>query len=305
MDLVAGPLGDDKQKRAKHVGEMSMAKKKVKPTLKVMAADWSLRGYPTEKRPWSIDTKVKKVRDAGFDGMSSGSDPKLGEALAKQGLELVGGVDVGSIKEAAPKMKAFMEAGAEHVNVQLCDHDTSTKDALPVARAVIQAGDDIGIKPAIEVHRDTCTETPEKAFALAAAYEKRYKKKLRMNFDHSHPAIIKQIRPGTYWKRLSERLELWKMSELIHFRPFTGSLCQTPITDGKGKLDRDFVIWRDDYLEPSLAAWVKGAGSKTLYAVPELGPQGSGYALACFPDIWLDAIREKDEIRKVWRKVLK
>ena len=38
-------------------------------------------------------------------------------------------------------------------------------------------------------------------------------------------------------------------------------------------------------------------------AVPELGPQGSGYALACFPDIWLDAIREKDEMRKVWRKV--
>jgi hypothetical protein len=50
---------------------------------------------------------------------------------------------------------------------------------------------------------------------------------------------------------------------------------------------------------------VKGTGSKTLYAVPELGPQGSGYALACFPDIWLDAIREKDEIWRVWRKVTK
>ena len=40
-----------------------MAKKKVKPTLKVMAADWSLRGYPTEKRPWAIETKVKKVKE--------------------------------------------------------------------------------------------------------------------------------------------------------------------------------------------------------------------------------------------------
>ena len=61
-----------------------MAKKKAKPTLKVMAADWSLRGYPTETRPWAIDTKVKKVKDAGFGGMSSGSDPRLAEALAKQ-----------------------------------------------------------------------------------------------------------------------------------------------------------------------------------------------------------------------------
>ena len=283
-----------------------MAKRKVaKPTLKVMAADWSLRGYPTEKRPWTIETKVKKVKDAGFDGMSSGSDPRLAEALAKQGMELVGGVDVGSVKAAGTKMKAFKDVGVVHVNVQLCDHNTPTKDALPIARAVIQAGEDLGIKPTIEVHRDTCTETPEKAYALAEAYEKRYKTKLRMNFDHSHPAIIKQMRPDVFWKRLSERLDIWKMSELIHFRPFTGSHCQTPVTNGKGKLDRDFVTWRDNYLEPSLAAWVKGAGNRTLYAVPELGPQGSGYALECFPDIWLDAIREKDEIRKIWRKVLK
>ncbi len=283
-----------------------MAKRKAaKPTLKVMAADWSLRGYPTEKRPWTIETKVKKVKDAGFDGMSSGSDPRLAEALAKQGMELVGGVDVGSVKAAGTKMKAFKDVGVVHVNVQLCDHNTPTKDALPIARAVIQAGEDLGIKPTIEVHRDTCTETPEKAYALAEAYEKRYKTKLRMNFDHSHPAIIKQMRPDVFWKRLSERLDIWKMSELIHFRPFTGSHCQTPVTNGKGKLDRDFVTWRDNYLEPSLAAWVKGAGNRTLYAVPELGPQGSGYALECFPDIWLDAIREKDEIRKIWRKVLK
>ena len=119
-----------------------MAKRKVaKPTLKVMAADWSLRGYPTEKRPWAIETKVKKVKDAGFDGMSSGSDPRLAEALAKHGMELVGGVDVGSVKAAGTKMKAFKDVGVIHVNVQLCDHDTPTKDALPVARAVIQAGD--------------------------------------------------------------------------------------------------------------------------------------------------------------------
>ncbi len=114
-----------------------------RPQLRVMAADWSLSNYPTAKRPWSIRTKVQKVKDAGFDGMSSGSNPALAAELKKQGLELVGGVDVGSKSDAA----------------------------------------------------------------------------------------------------------------------------------------------------------------KTLYAVPELGPQGSGYALACFPDIWKDAIREKDEIHRVWRRL--
>jgi hypothetical protein len=170
----------------------------------------------------------------------------------------------------------------------------------------MKVGKALGIKPAIEVHRDTCTETPEKAFALARAYEKRYGKKLRMNFDHSHPAIIKQLRPANCWERLSERLDLWQMSELIHFRPFTGSHCQTPVTDGKGRLDRDFKLWLVHYCEPALAAWLKAAKpGKELYAVTELGPQGSGYALACFPDVWEDAIVEKREIEKIWRRLVR
>ena len=138
-----------------------MAKPRLR--LKMMAADWSLRGYPTEKRPWSVETKVKKVKEAGFDGMSSGADPALGNALAKHGLELVGGVDVGSVKAAEPTLKRFKDAGAIHVNVQLCDHDTPTADVLKVARAVVVAGEKLEMTPAIEVHRDTCTETPEKA----------------------------------------------------------------------------------------------------------------------------------------------
>ncbi|MDA0748908.1 MAG: xylose isomerase [bacterium] len=283
-----------------------MAKAPVKPKLHVIAADWTLRNYPSEKKPWSVETKVAKVKEAGFAGMSAGPNAELAAELKKQGLVMVGGVDVGSKKDAESKLKMFHDLGVVHVNVQLCDHDTPTKDALKVARRVVRVGKELGMKPAIEVHRDTCTETPEKAYALAEAYEKKYKKKLLMNFDHSHPAIIKQLRPADYWARLSERVDLWQMGELIHFRPFTGSHCQTPITDGKGKLDRDFKAWLAGYLEPSLAAWLDAAGpGKELFAVMELGPQGSGYALACFPDVWQDAIVEKQEVEKVWRRVIR
>lgn len=282
------------------------SKGSTKPQLKVMAADWSVQNYPTAKRPWSIKTKVKKVKEAGFDGMSSGANSALAAELQKNGLEMVGGVDVGAQKEAMGKLKAFSDLGVTHVNIQLCDHDTSTDEALKVARKVVEIGGNLGMKPAIEIHRDTCTETPEKAFALANAYQKKYKKKLRMNFDHSHPAIIKQIRPEEYWARLSDRMDLLKMHELIHFRPFTGSHCQTAVTDGSGGLDRDFKIWIENYLTPALSTWLKGArAGKVLYVVPELGPQGSGYALACFPDIWMDTIREKDEIRKVWNRLIR
>ncbi|MDP6984877.1 MAG: xylose isomerase, partial [Candidatus Latescibacteria bacterium] len=198
-------------------------KPKIKPKLRLCAAAWSLTNYPSAAKQWSMDTKVRKAKEAGFDGFSAGAAADIAAAVNKHGLTLVGGVDVGAAKDALPKMKSFADAGAIHVNVQLCDHDTPTAKALPVAHAVMKAGEKCGIQPAIEWHRDTCTETPEKGLALASEYEKKYGKKLRTNFDHSHPAIVKQVRPHDFAKRLLYRKDLLRMSDLIHLRTFTGS----------------------------------------------------------------------------------
>ena len=288
---------------------MAKAKKKAaaKPQLHLCAAAWTLTNYPSAEKQWSNATKVKKAKEAGFAGFSAGADPQIVAACKEQGIALVGGVDVGTVEEALPKMQAFKEAGATHINVQLCDHDSAIPKAVTVARSVMQAGKALKIKPAIEWHRDTCTETPEKALALAEQYEKRYKEPLRMNFDHSHPVIIKQLRPANFWERLSEfRLDLVQSSEMIHLRTFTGSHCQTPITNGRGKLDLDFIAWRDHFLKPMLYNWVKAQrGAKELWAVVELGPKGSGYALDCFPDVWKDAIVARGEIEKAFKGALR
>jgi hypothetical protein len=286
---------------------MAKKKKARNPELILCAAEWTLRGHPSEKNEWSINRKVKAARKAGFKGFSAGAAPEIVAACRQHGMELVGGVDVGAVDEAEPKLKAFKEGGATHINIQLCDHDTPIPKAVTVARSVMLAGRKLKLKPAIEWHRDTCTETPEKGMALATQYEKRYKEKLRVNFDHSHPAIIKQVRPASFWERLSEfQPDLLKASELIHFRTFTGSHCQTPVTNGRGKLDGDFITWRDNFLQPCLEFWLKGAqAGKKLYAVVELGPKGSGYGLECFPDIWKDAIVARREIEKVWKKLLR
>lgn len=291
----------------KKQGKTAKKKQSKRPELKLCAAAWTLTNYPSEAKQWSVDRKVRAAKDAGFDGFSAGADPEIAEACAKHGLQLVGGVDIATTEEAEPKLAAFKDAGAEHINIQLCDHDTEIRKAVTVARAVMQAGKKLKLKPAIEWHRDTCTETPEKGLALAAQYEKRYGEKLRTNFDHSHPAIIKQLRPANFWERIAEyRPDLLKMSELIHFRTFTGSHCQTPVTNGRGVLDEDFVVWRDNFLKPLLFNWVKGQrGATTLWAVVELGPRGSGYALACFPDVWKDAIVARGEIEKVFKGALR
>ncbi len=286
---------------------MAKSKRRAKPKLHLCAAAWSMHGYPSEKSEWSMDTKVRKASEAGFEGFSVGADPNANKACSKYGIAHVGGVDVARVRAALTTLRKFSNMGVHHVNVQLCDHDTELKNSVPVARAVMKAGEELCIQPAIEVHRDTCTETPEKTFALADAYEKRYRKKLRINFDHSHPAIIKQVRAPNYWEpKTNARPDLLRAGELIHFRPFTGSHCQTPVTNGKRKLDRDFALWLNHFCTPMLESWLKGARSgKELWGVVELGPQGSGYALECFPDIWKDACRARQEIKAVWDKLVR
>ena len=278
-----------------------------KPKLNLCAAQWTLTNHPSPDKEWSMDRKAKAAKEAGFVGLSTGPTPEAIEACSKYGLELIGMTDIGSLDAVETKLDRFKGSGSTHVNVQLCDHDTPIPKAVTIARKAILYGQSIGLKPAIEWHRDTCTETPEKGLALIDQYKRRYGDTLRVNYDYSHPAIVKHLHPGNYWSRLSEyRIDLLKSSELIHFRTFTGSHCQTPITNGRGKLDLDFIDWRDHFLRPALATWLEDAKpGQTLWAVVELGPKGSGYALDCFPNVWKDAIVAREEIQKVWRSLLR
>jgi hypothetical protein len=273
-----------------------------KPELKMAVTAWSLVGHPAPGRSeWSPQQKVRAVKNAGFDAMAARrGTPFLGEAV-KLGLAIVGNQDIGSKKEVLPALTDYKKLNATHINIQLCDHDTPTEKALPIAEYVMEVGDRLGLKPAIEVHRDTCTETPEKAYALADAYFKKTRKKLRMNFDHSHPAIIKHLAPNAYWDRLGVRLDLLTMGEFIHFRPFNGHHCQIPITNGKGRLSVEFQQWLP-FCDKVIETWIKAAKpGMELMVIPELGPKG-GYGLSCFPDIWKDLLVLSKEIRRIWNR---
>ncbi len=154
-----------------------------KPKLNLCAAEWTFTGHPSESDERSMDRKTQEAKEAGFAGFSAGPSPTTVQACQKSGLTLVGMVDIGSIEEVKAKLDRLRDTGCVHVNVQLCDHDTPTSEAVEVALAAIQYGESMGLKPAIEWHRDTATETPEKGLALIDEYKRRYDKTLCVNFD--------------------------------------------------------------------------------------------------------------------------
>lgn len=274
------------------------------PVLRHIANLWTLVWHPAKAREWPLELKLRAVKDAGFDGFTAQLTPQHAKLADKLGLRRVGYFSSNNPREFAALLRSQREAGALHVNVQLGDHDTPTPVAIRLARKLIVEGDRLGLKVAVEVHRDTCTETPEKAYALADGYEQVTGELLPMTWDFSHMAVVKHLL-APFWRRLGVRPDLIQRAQQFHFRPFNGHHCQVPVTDGRGRLTpefRDFAPFMEKVMETWIAAAPPG---REFIAVPEMGPLWLGYNLHSLPGSWEDAKVLRGEIEKRWQGALK
>lgn len=267
---------------------------------------WSLVGHPTTQREWSLEKKIKTVAKAGFDGITGNLNLEHRRLAEKHGLKhLVGFISSSKPEEFAKLIRSQKEAGAVQINVQLDDHDTppalANRHWIRMMRAAEKIG---GVVMSLEVHRDCCTETPEKTYEIAERYFDATGELIRINFDFSHFAVVKHLSPDNYAKRLLVHPNLLKNSEQWHMRPFNGHHCQVPVTH-KGRLTPEvkscltfagafFRLWRTT---PSNK-------EKTLFVCPEMGPtgpEGSGYNITGLPPAWPEAVVLRGELAKVWR----
>ena len=280
-----------------------MAKKSIqKPILHQCATLGSLMGYGGKAGEWSTEKKIETIRKAGFTGFLGRTAFVSSQQVADSGLLFACTTDLGGIGEIKPKLREIKAAGARVVNVQMLDHDTPTKRAVEVARRLMAAADEMDMDVSVEVHRDTCTETPEKTYALAAGFEKAEKKKLKMTWDFSHPAIVKHLSPP-YWDRLAERPDLIQHANQLHFRPFNGHHAQIPALDKKGDFTPEFIDWLE-FAERVLACWLETATpGRELFVCPE--QIAGGYFVSVFGDRWKDVLAIQGAIDRVWKKQLR
>ncbi|NIP96203.1 MAG: xylose isomerase [Akkermansiaceae bacterium] len=274
------------------------------PRIRFIANLWTLVEHPSPEAEWSLEEKVEAIAEAGFDGVNHPGSPELKALLDDCDLAFSGLFDANDPADYASLIKAQLDCGATTINVQLCDHDTPAEEAIEKTIRLMEEDERQNANVHLEVHRDTCTETPEKAYAIADGYREATGRILRMNIDHSHPAIIKHLRPGDFAERLLDRPELLQHGNLLHCRPFNGHHCQIPVTDGKGDLTREFR----DYLpfaEAAFRCWLQGPRPHhELWVVPELGPVASGYGISTWPPVWEDCMVARDELRGAWERAL-
>jgi hypothetical protein len=277
----------------------------MKPVLRHIANLWTLMQHPSRDSEWILDQKLRAIKDAGFDGVCWAGSPDLCEGATRHGLIFVGGMASGNAVEFPQILKELKRDGAHHVNVQLAMDDVLTPEALELTVALMEEGQRLGLEPAVESHRGTCTETPEKIYALADAYQHVTGQLLPISWDFSHFAVVKHLVPSNFAERLLVRPDLVQRAQQFHLRPFNGHHAQVPITDGKGGLTQEVREWLP-FAEALLNCWLKGNRDteREIFVCPELGPVAGGYALSTFPDSWEDAKVLRVEIDRLWKKLI-
>jgi len=281
----------------------NLSAEKRKPVIRQIAALWSLVDYPSTRKPWSLERQLVDVKEAGFDGFATLPTPEHAKLAQKHDLRVVGYFATSESSEFCQLIQQNLDGGAVHINVQLADHDTSVEKSVQLILKLMEESGRLGAKCAVEVHRDTCTETPEKTYAIAAGYKKVTGKLLPMTWDFSHLSVVKHLAPP-YWERLLTDAKLIQNAQQFHFRPFNGHHCQVPVTDGRGKLSVEIQQWLP-FLEKCLELWLQGnQAEREMFAVPELGPVRGGYNLAQLPNSWEDAKILRTLIAKAWKKAL-
>lgn len=278
------------------------------PSIKIILNVWTFHQFPyaTEAVDWEkIASKIKK-HGVNAINWPPRLNPNIGKWVESHGFEFGGAFDYGSGDDAEALIAANLEVGDGPINCQLGDHNTPTEEAVDLCIEVMEASEKLGADVHIEAHRDTATETPEKMDAIIDGYFAKTGKRLKVNFDYSHPSIIKHLLPQDYSNRLLTRPDYLQESTLVHMRPFNGHHCQIPVTDGQGNLSFEFKNYLP-FAKDVFACWLKKNGDtdKTLWVMPELGPFDLlGYGLSCFPDVTEDVFVLADELRKVWDETL-
>jgi hypothetical protein len=275
------------------------------PKLRHIANLWTLMGHPIRTDEWSLDQKLSAMKEAGFDGVCWAGSPELRAGCRRHDLIFVGGMASGNAADFPRLLQEQKDCGALHVNVQLASDDVLTPRALELALALNREGKCIGVIPGIETHRGTCTETPEKLYALCDAYAQATGELLPLSIDFSHFAVVKHLVPGNFASRLLVRPGLIQHAQQFHLRPFNGHHAQVPITDGRGNVTPEVKDWLP-FASALLECWLAGNRNtdREIFICPELGPVEGGYALSTFPNSWEDAKVLRHEIDRLWQTVV-
>lgn len=269
----------------------------------VFQSYWGMTDLPYLEDEWSREEKVAQIAEAGFDGVEFlMEETEHREAMVshceKYGLKRGNIVFPWSSEDFKDDVKAALDGGAEHINLQPMPMPRTVAECVPYLRECIDIAGEAGIPTFIETHRDRMTTDMYFTLDLMEAVPE-----MKLCGDLSHFVVAREFAgPPISEDNQAYMTQIIERCGLFHGRVASREQVQVPISFPHNQIWLDlFAGWWEQGFKNFKATASEDA---TLTFVCELGPvsyamQGAdGNELS---DRWKEANTIKDLVRDIWK----
>jgi hypothetical protein len=277
-------------------------------TFLVMQSMWAMEGLPWKGAEWSLEEKVTRIADAGFDGAAVEFDDfevaqRTTQLLRERGLRWSVECYPRTVEELKPVLEDAYRLGIDevtHVNLQPNLKPERVLDCIPSLLGWLELARDLPVPVLFETHRDRMTTDLLFTLQLIDAVPA-----MRLTADLSHAVVGREFRwpvseaDHALIRRILDRA--WA----FHGRVASREQVQIQISYAHHRQWLDLFL---DWWEQGLRSWCHRAPSSAeLTFTTELGPP-NWYAITGpdgdeMSDRWQEALQLKDEIKAVWARI--
>jgi hypothetical protein len=263
---------------------------------------WGMTSLPFRGEGWSREEKVAKIAEAGFDGVEflmEETEHRNAMVALTEKYKLKRGniVFPWSPEGFRDDVKAAIDGGATHINLQPMPMPRTVAECVPYIRECMEIAEEAGIPMTFETHRDRMTTDMYFTLDLIEAVPE-----MRLTGDLSHFLVAREFAgPPITKENQAYMTQIVERCGLFHGRVASREQVQVSISFPHNKVWLDlFAGWWKQGFKHFKATAPKDA---TLTFVVELGPPG--YAIQGadgkeLSDRWAESIMIKDLVRDIW-----
>lgn len=262
---------------------------------------WAMERRRPDGLEWTLDEKLTKIRDAGFDGagvrfFDYRYARTVTEFLRAHEMTWQAQCYPKTVDDLKPIIEHVQELGADHINLQPDVRPYTLEECIPYVEGWRRLADDAGIALHIETHRDRMTTDLIFTLHLLDAFPD-----LRLTGDLSHYLLGREFA----WPVSDDNHALMRRV-IDHCWGFHGRIASREQIQIQLSFPhhKDWVDLFMGWWEYGFRGWKERAPTQaTLTFLCELGPReyamtgADGYELS---DRFAEALLLKDMVRKLW-----
>ncbi len=167
------------------------------PRLLLVQAMWGMINLPSKDKEWSLEEKVRMIKEAGFDAAdqfdkgtleATPQEKQLLAALNQHGLQAGYHVAIDSIDQFAPAIATAKRRKSPYVDVHVGNYFMPEKEAAELLRAMSVEAKRAGVAMMVQTHRGRVTQDLFRAINYAETIPD-----LRFCLDLSHYFVAGEI----------------------------------------------------------------------------------------------------------------